>query len=343
MNILITGGTGFLGSHLVERLLNLGHKVFVISKVPSIFVYINKNQIFHLNIQKELIEESIGYIDERAYYIYEDLNRLTEEELVVILENNKIEAICHLAAEISIPKSYTDPMLFVQTNTITTTKLFLAAKKVNIYKFIHTSTSETYSTALYSPMDENHPTNASSPYAASKLAGDKIGESFYKSFDFPIIILRCFNMFGSRQSSRAVIPSLISQVLTMNEIKVGNLETYRDFTFVTDTAEAFIKALFTENKQCLGQVINIGYGETFLIRDVLNMILKNVDREVKLIEDIQRIRPEKSEVMKLICDNKKARQLLEWEPKIKFEEGLKVTVEFIKNNLKLFNTKKYNI
>jgi len=251
------------------------------------------------------------------------------------------DVIFHLAALIGIPYSYQAPMSYVNTNVIGTLNVLEATKLNNIPLLISTSTSETYGSAIYTPIDEIHPLQGQSPYSATKIAADKLVESYYNSFNLPVINIRPFNTFGPRQSARAVIPTIISQLLTKNKLYLGDLSPIRDFTFVEDTARGFVLAA-KENKN-IGEVINLGYGQGISVGDIANLLIEIMGLKKNICIDKKRIRPEKSEVLHLISDNQKAKELLGWEPKISLKKGLEKTINFISSNIDLFKSDTYNI
>ncbi|WP_019278716.1 GDP-mannose 4,6-dehydratase, partial [Clostridium botulinum] len=253
------------------------------------------------------------------------------------------EVVMHLAALIAIPYSYLSPMAYVRTNVEGTTNILEACREEeNIEKIVHTSTSETYGTALYVPIDEKHPMQGQSPYSASKIGADKMAESFYRSFNLPIATIRPFNTYGPRQSARAVIPTIISQVLAgKREIKLGSLTPTRDFNYVKDTAEAFVK--IAESDKTIGEVINAGSNYEITIGETAKRIIELIGHDVKIFCDEERIRPEKSEVNRLWANNTKIKNLTDWTPKYSIDEGLRETIEWIKNNMQYFKTDIYNV
>ncbi|SQC03120.1 UDP-glucose 4-epimerase [Clostridium tetanomorphum] len=252
------------------------------------------------------------------------------------------EVVFHLAALIAIPYSYVSPMAYVRTNVEGTTNVLEACREYEIEKIVHTSTSETYGTALYVPIDEKHPLQGQSPYSASKIGADKIAESFYKSFNLPVATIRPFNTYGPRQSARAVIPTIISQILSgKTEIKLGSLTPTRDFNYVKDTAEAFIK--IAESDKTVGEVINTGSNYEISIGDTVKKIVDIIGANINILCDDERIRPENSEVNRLWADNKKIKQLTEWKPQYSLDDGLKETIQWIKDNMKYFKTDIYNV
>lgn len=324
--VLVTGAEGFIGSHLTERLVELGADVTALVQYNS-FNNWGWIDTFDKNI-KDNIKVITGDVRE-----YDNVKRMVSGQ----------EVIMHLAALIAIPYSYLSPMAYVRTNVEGTTNILEACREEkNIEKIVHTSTSETYGTALYVPIDEKHPMQGQSPYSASKIGADKMAESFYKSFNLPIATIRPFNTYGPRQSARAVIPTIISQILAgKREIKLGSLTPTRDFNYVKDTAEAFIK--IAESDKTIGEVINAGSNYEITIGDTVKKIIKLIGHDVKILCDEERIRPEKSEVNRLWADNTKIKNLTEWTPKYSIDEGLAETIQWIKNNMQYFKTDIYNV
>lgn len=322
--VLVTGAGGFIGSHLVEKLVGLGAKVSCFLKYNSLNNW-------------EWIEDFPEDVKNKVKIIFGDL----KDGDSVRNASKDQEVIFHLGALISIPYSYVNPRDVVQTNVLGTFNVLIAAKENNVKKVIHTSTSETYGTAIYVPIDEKHPLQGQSPYSASKIGADKIAESFQLSFGLPIVTIRPFNTYGPRQSTRAVIPTIITQALVGDEIKLGSLDPVRDLTFVKDTAEGFIKA--AEAEGVIGETINLGAGKGITIRDLTKKIIEIIGKDIKIIQDKERIRPEESEVKRLIADVGKAKELLGWTPKTSFEEGLKETVEWISKNLNRYKVGQYTI
>jgi nucleoside-diphosphate-sugar epimerase len=250
--------------------------------------------------------------------------------------------VFHLAALIGIPYSYVAPSDYVSVNVQGTVNLLQACLDERTPRFIHTSTSETYGTALYVPIDEKHPLQGQSPYSASKIGADKMVESYYKSFDLPAVTVRPFNTFGPRQSSRAFIPTVVSQALTRKKILLGSLQPVRDMTFVKDTAEGFIIVGLSD--KVLGQAVNLGVGNGQTIGSIAKTILHILDKQnIPIEEDVARIRPEKSEVVRLISDNTKAREICGWSPHYSFEQGLAETIEWITKNLNRYRPDRYTL
>ena len=328
--VFVTGSSGFIGSHLVERLLELGYEVKAL--VPY---NINNHWGWLDNIEKNKLKE------------IEVISGDICDSDFILKETKKIDLIFHLAALISIPYSYESPRSYISTNVEGTLNILEAAKLNKVKKVVNTSTSEVYGSAQQIPIDESHPLNAQSPYAATKISADQLSMSYYRSFDLPVTILRPFNTFGPRQSLRAAIPTIISQmVLGKKEIKLGNLKSTRDFTYVSDTVEGFIKTI--KNKKCIGETINLGTGYDFSIKKTVDLICEILKKDVKIITDKKRIRPKKSEVNRLISNNKKALKILKWKPAHSKEEGfkngLKKTIEWFiqKENLKHYKSNLYN-
>jgi dTDP-glucose 4,6-dehydratase len=249
--------------------------------------------------------------------------------------------IFHLAALITIPYSYIAPALYVATNCGGTLNLLEAARHHGVERFVHTSTSETYGTAQYTPIDEAHPLRGQSPYAASKIGADKLAESYHLSCAVPVVTLRPFNNYGPRQSARAIIPTIISQGLSGKVIHLGRLDPIRDLTFVSDTVAGFIKA--AECPQAIGEVINLGSGVAITIKALATRIVSLLGGDQEIIAAEARLRPDASEVMELICNYGRARELLGWEPKISLEEGLDRTINYIRSHLDLYKPQLYNV
>jgi dTDP-glucose 4,6-dehydratase len=257
------------------------------------------------------------------------------------------DTVFHLGALIGIPYSYQNPNHVFLTNTQGTLNVLLAARDLGTERIVHTSTSEVYGTARIIPINEEHPLQAQSPYSASKIAADKIAESFYCSFNTPVVTVRPFNTYGPRQSARAVIPTIISQALAGGEIKLGMLDSRRDFTYVNDTVNGFILAAQTAGVE--GNVFNLGVGEDNTVGEIADMIFMIVKEkkggtfEAKIQQDTNRLRPQRSEVMRLISDNSKAKRLLNWQPQITLEQGLRQTVQWIENNPQFFRAGVYEV
>lgn len=323
--VFVTGADGFIGSHLVERLLELG------SNVTALVQYNSFNSWGWIDTLSEEKKKEIKVFagDIRQY-----------DNLKKAMEN--AEVVFHLAALIAIPYSYISPAAYVKTNVEGTLNVMQAALDGNVERVIHTSTSEVYGTAIYVPIDENHPLQGQSPYSASKIGADKIAESFYRSFELPVATVRPFNTYGPRQSARAVIPTIVSQILSGKKtIELGAITPTRDMNFVKDTVEGFIKVAESDNS--VGEVINVGSGKEISIGDLAKLIIDIIGKEVKISCDNERIRPEKSEVNRLLANNEKCKKLTEWTQKYSLEEGLKETIEWISHNMQYFKTDIYNV
>ncbi len=329
MKIFITGSEGFFGSHLTEFLVNKGYYVTALIQYNS---FHNYGWLEELKNSKKKTNFLFGDIRDSSFIFDATKNH---------------DVIINLAALISIPYSYTSVKSYLDTNVIGIYNILEATKKNKIKQLIHTSTSEVYGTAMYSPIDEKHPLQPQSPYSASKIAADNLALSYFYSYNLPITILRPFNMFGPRQSTRAIIPTIITQVLKRKTIELGNLNVSRDFNFAADIAEGYEKSIM--NKKTLGQVINLGSGLEIKIKELIN-IIKNISKKnFKIKTKSNRIRPKKSEVFRLIASNKKAAKILNWKPRFSNKTNLKraliTTYEWYKNpnNLKNFYTDDYNL
>jgi NAD dependent epimerase/dehydratase len=251
------------------------------------------------------------------------------------------QVVFHLGALIAIPYSYQAPRHFIDTNVIGTLNVLQACLEERVLKVVHTSTSETYGSARYTPMDEHHPLQGQSPYAASKIAADKLAESFYCSFNLPVATIRPFNTFGPRQSARAVIPTIMSQALAGDTVRLGALTPVRDFTFVEDTVAAFLKV--AETPDTIGQVVNIGTGQGVTIGTVVHMVFSMCSSPKQVVIDQERFRPAKSEVLELVCDNAKAKALLGWEPQYTLRQGLQNTLVYIQEHGHLYKTHMFTL
>ncbi|MFA6434764.1 MAG: GDP-mannose 4,6-dehydratase [Elusimicrobiales bacterium] len=322
--VLVTGGSGFIGSHLVERLCRLGAEVTVLVE------YTPYND---LGLLKILPKEILAGLKLAA-------GDLRDPELTKKIAAKK-DIIFNLGALVGIPYSYANPREVFEVNALGTLNLLLAARDAGAKKIVTTSTSEVYGTALYTPIDESHPLQAQSPYSASKIAADKVAEAFCKTYGMPVATIRPFNTYGPRQSDRAIIPTIIIQALKKKEIKLGSCAPRRDLTYVSDTVEGFIK--IAQSPRSTGQVINIGTGKDISIGELAKTILSLMGKDLKITAAAQRKRPQKSEVMRLLCDNKKAKELIGWEPKVSLETGLKKTIDWIKDHPEYYNPDKYQI
>jgi len=322
--VLVTGAAGFIGSHLTEEL---------IKKEAQVRVFVRYKSDGGIGNLEEFPEEIL----EKIEIIRGDLKNSDSVNRAV----EGTEVIFHLGAMISIPYSYVDPRDFVETNVIGTLNVLKAAQKNKVKKIIITSTSETYGTAIYSPIDEQHHMQAQSPYSATKISADKLSESFFRTYNLPIIIIRPFNTYGPRQSRRAVIPTIIYQALNSDVINLGSLSPKRDFTFVKDIVEGFIKTAESEN--IIGETINICSDETASVKEIVKKVEKIMGEKLTILRDENKVRPETSEVFLLIGNNEKAKKLLGWEPKTSLEDGLKETIDYIKDNLNKYASERGNI
>jgi len=321
--VLVTGAGGFIGSHLTEELVRQGEEVRTL----------------------------VRYNSRDAKGLLEDLPREIQHQIEVVPGDLKdpdgvkkalkgCSKVFHLGALIAIPYSYIHPFDFIQTNTVGTAHLLNAClEQGTLERVIHTSTSEVYGTAQYVPIDEKHPLQAQSPYAASKIAADKLAESYYLSFGLPIAILRPFNTFGPRQSLRAIIPTIISQAMGDQKIRLGNIRPRRDFLFVKDTVRGFIQ--LGKCEEAVGKVVNIGTGTDISVEALVTKILNLAGKRGEMEVEDQRIRPEKSEVMQLLSDTRLAQKLFKWAPRYTLEEGLRETMEWYQKNLARFKIGSY--
>ena len=318
--VLVTGGAGFIGSHLVEELLEHGAQVTAFVRYTS--------------------RSSIGFLASLPGPVDVVAGDLSEFDSVHGAMRNQ-EYVFHLGALIGIPYSFVHPREVVNVNTIGTLNVLTAARDTKPTRVILTSTSEVYGTARYVPMDEEHPLQAQSPYAASKIAADKLGESFFHAYQVPLSIVRPFNTFGPRQSMRAVIPTIIVQALTSSRVKLGATSPTRDFTFVKDTAQGFIRV--AEVDAAIGEVVNLGTGREISVNDLASRIASLVGRDVQVVTDEQRLRPGTSEVQRLCCNPAKAKRLTGWEARHSLEEGLQQTIEWLRQSHDTAEPERYQV
>jgi NAD dependent epimerase/dehydratase len=323
-SVLVTGAGGFIGSHLVERLVELGARVRALAR------YNSRNDWGLLELLPTSIKNEIEVF----------LGDITDPHSTIRMVQGQ-EIIFHLAALIAIPYSYIAPAQYVATNCYGTLNLLEASRHHGVERFVHTSTSETYGTAQYTPIDEAHPLRGQSPYAASKIGADKLAESYYLSFTVPVVTLRPFNTFGPRQSARAIIPTIISQGLNGNVIRLGRLTPIRDLTFVSDTVEGFIRV--AECPEAIGELFNLGSGRPIRIGALAQQIISLLGGGKEILSDGERVRPDASEVMELLCNSGKAQKMLGWEPRVSLEEGLSRTVAYIRDYLHLYKPQLYNV
>jgi len=323
-NILITGAAGFIGSHLAERLVTLG------ASVTAFVRYTSRGDVGLLNF---LPKEILSHI----HIIRGDL----KDQDAITKAVKKKEIVFHLAALIGIPYSYIHPIDYVQTNVLGTSYLLNACLNKGVEKVVHTSTSEVYGSARYIPIDEEHPLQAQSPYSASKIAADQMAISFYRAFGLPVTIIRPFNTYGPRQSTRAIIPTIITQILRVGHVRLGSLYPSRDFTFVTDTVDGFIK--IAEHPKTIGEIINIGSSKMISIKELTEIIFKLIDKKISITIEDRRKRPPKSEVERLMASTEKAKKIINWYPRVSLRDGLKKTIAWIQKNIHLYQIDCYHI
>ena len=329
--VLVTGSDGFIGSHLVEHLVRRGHSV-------KAFVYYNSFN-------------TCGWLDQVEDDIRQDIEVFAgdiRDPYGVRKAMQRCDSVLHLAALIGIPYSYHSPETYVDTNVKGTLNVLQAARDLGLSRVVHTSTSEVYGSAQFVPITEDHPLIGQSPYSATKIGADQLAVSFYRSFDLPVVILRPFNTYGPRQSARAVIPSIITQIAAgKNTLKLGSLAPTRDFNYVEDTVSGFAAAL--QSTAAIGQTINIGSNFEISIGETVEMIKSLMNSDIEIYHDDQRLRPESSEVERLWCDNTKARDTLGWNPLYAgadgFERGLRKTIDWFRNprNLEQYKPSDYNV
>lgn len=322
--VLVTGAGGFIGSHLVEALVDRG------ARVRAFVRYNSRGDIGLLSLLPAPTQQTLDIVagDLRdAHAVAEACRGITH--------------IFHLGALIAIPYSYLHPREVVETNVLGTLNVLMAARQLGTERLIHTSSSEVYGTARVVPISEDHPLQAQSPYAATKIAADKLVESFFCSYDLPVTTVRPFNAYGPRQSARAVIPTIITQALARDEIRLGALTPRRDFTYVQDTVAGFIRAAEVDN--AIGQTVNIGSDQEITVGELAQKIITLVGRSVRIVSDAQRLRAEGSEVYRLHADNRRAQELLDWSPRIPLDEGLRNTIHWISAHLDRFRPADYQV
>jgi dTDP-glucose 4,6-dehydratase len=321
--ILITGATGFVGSHLTELCVEKGFEVVAFDRYNSNYSY--------------------GWLEKSKYrndinFIFGDIRDY--DSVLKSMKDCKI--VFHLAALIGIPYSYLSPLAYLKTNIEGTYNILESSKYLDLEQIIITSTSETYGSAQYVPIDEKHPLSAQSPYSASKISADHLTLSYWNAFQLPIKIIRPFNIYGPRQSGRAIIPSIIIQALSSNkEIKLGNIKPSRDFTYVTDTCNAFLDIL--KINFFFGTTVNVGSNNEYTVGDIAKRILTKLNSKAVIKNEQKRIRSEKSEVARLVCDNAKILKHTKWKPKIKINEGLDITINWFKDYKDFFKDDIYYI
>ncbi len=330
MKILVTGADGFIGSHVVETLVKSGHEV------RAFVLYNSFNSWGWLDDSDKSVRESIDVFAGDIRDPHGVDNAVSGQDVIL-----------NLAALIAIPYSYHSPDTYIDTNIKGTLNILQAARRHEVSRVIQTSTSEVYGTAQYIPIDEKHPLHPQSPYAASKVGADQLALSFHASFNTPVGVLRPFNTYGPRQSARAVIPTIISQLATGREVKLGSLSPTRDFSFVQDTANGFLAAATSD--AIVGQTVNLGSGFEISIQETAETIAKLMNVKLKLANDEQRVRPESSEVERLHASIQKAKEVLGWQPQLKglegFKAGLKQTIDWFSNpiNLARYKADRYNL
>jgi NAD dependent epimerase/dehydratase len=324
--VLVTGAAGFIGSHVVEALTQRG------CRVRALVHYNSRGDWGHLEgldrAHRDAIEVVLGDV---------------RDAFATSRAVDGCDVVLHLAALIAIPYSYRAAHSYVTTNIEGTLNVLEACRQHGVERLVHTSTSETYGTAEYTPIDERHPLQGQSPYSASKIAADKMAESYYRSFDLPVTTLRPFNTYGPRQSARAIIPTIVSQALAGREIRLGSLTPVRDLTFVTDTAAAFLAA--AEADAAVGRVVNAGNGKGITIGALATRILKlmGADATHQIVSDTARVRPDKSEVFELICDHTLASTLLGWRPRVSLDDGLQQVIDYVGSHRGQFKADLYNV
>ncbi|MGB5107879.1 MAG: SDR family NAD(P)-dependent oxidoreductase [Candidatus Zixiibacteriota bacterium] len=311
--VLVTGAAGFIGSHLVEQL---------VAKGAHVRAFIRYNS-----------RSDRGWIDTFPESLTARLEIVAGDIKDSDAVRNAVkgcDAVFHLAALIGIPYSYVHPRNYVETNIVGTTNVLTAALDHGVKRVVHISTSEVYGTAQYVPIDEKHPKVGQSPYSASKISADMLAESFHRSFNLPVVIIRPFNTYGPRQSQRAVIPTIISQLMAGSELSIGATAPTRDFTFVTDTAAGMICS--AEIDEAIGMTINLGVGQEISVGDLASLIAKQMNVKFSLKQDANRLRPENSEVERLLSNNGLAQSVLEWKPEIDLETGVARTIAWFRDN-----------
>jgi len=320
--VLVTGAGGFIGSHLAERLVESRAKV---------------RALVHYNAlgSKGWLDSSPA-LDQISVMAGDVCDR---DSVRAAMEG--AEVVFHLAALIAIPYSYRAPDSYVRTNVVGTLNVLQAARDLGVGRVVHTSTSEVYGTARYVPIDEAHPLQGQSPYSASKIGADKMAEAFHLSFGLPVTTVRPFNTFGPRQSARAVIPTIISQCLNGGPVRLGSLHPTRDLNFVSNTVDGFLRAAL--ESAAIGKTINLGSGREISIGDLAALIGRMMDHRLELVSEDQRVRPEKSEVERLLASNELAGSLLNWRPVVSLEEGLQRTIDWVKANRERYRATTYTI
>lgn len=320
--VLVTGGGGFIGSHLSERLVELGAATRCLVHYNAL----GSRGWLDASPRRAELEVRVGDIADRDS---------------VLAAVDGVDVVFHLAALIAIPYSYQAPFSYIRTNVEGTANVLQAAREKKVVRIVHTSTSEVYGTAQYVPIDEKHPLQGQSPYSASKIGADKMAEAFHLSFGVPVVTVRPFNTFGPRQSARAIIPAIISQCLVSDRVKVGNVRPLRDFNFVSNIVDGFIKA--AEAEHAVGQTFNLGSGREISIADLVALIARFAGRAVTVEGDDRRVRPAGSEVERLLADASGAQAVLDWSPRVSLEDGLQETIAWIKSHLERYRPGDYTV
>jgi len=323
--VLVTGAGGFIGSHVAERLVQSG------ATVRAMVHYNSRNDWGMIDLLEKDVRDALEVVcgDIRDPFFCREAAK-------------DRQVVMHLAALIAIPYSYIAPSEYVSTNVVGALNILQACRDLGVEKIVHTSSSETYGTARYVPIDENHPLQGQSPYAASKIGADKMAESFHLSFETPVVTLRPFNTYGPRQSARAIIPTIISQLAAgASQVRLGSLEPVRDLTFVADTAAAFLAA--AESPKTVGQVVNCGTGKGISVGELAHLIIEVMGVKAQVVCDKARVRPDKSEVMRLVCAADKMTQLTGWQPRTALRDGLAQTAAYIRRHLDWYKPDIYNV
>ena len=321
---LVTGAGGFIGSHLVERLVKGG------AHVRAFVHYNSRNDWGNLELVDPAVLRDVEVVTGDIADPFSIRNAM-----------RGVSVVYHLSSLVAIPYSYVAPHSYVSVNVQGAINVLEAARGENVERVVHTSTSECYGTAVYVPIDEKHPLQGQSPYSASKIGADMVAESYWRSFGLPVAIIRPFNTFGPRQSARAVIPTIISQALRGGPVKLGGLTPTRDMNYVDNTVDGFLAV--GAHPSAVGEVINIGSGREISVGELARTIVAMLGSNAEVVEDPARLRPRSSEVERLLCANDKARRLLDWQPKVDLEEGLRRTIEWFSRNLDRYKASIYNI
>lgn len=322
--VVVTGAAGFIASHLTQRLVNEG------ARVRAFVRYTSRND-----------DGLLRYLPPDILSQVEIIRGDLRDSEAIRAATRDVDTIFHLGALIAIPYSYLHPREVIETNVMGTLNVLMAARDADVRRVVHTSTSEVYGTAHYVPIDESHPLQGQSPYSASKIGADKIVESFYCSYNLPVATLRPFNTYGPRQSARAVIPTIITQALTRESVRLGSLTPSRDFTFVEDTANGFVR--IAESDDAIGQEINIGANANITIGELAHKIFDLMGKTPNIECEEERLRPDKSEVKRLHASHQKARDLMGWEPQVSLDEGLQRTIAWISQNLDIYQPDRYAV